>query len=56
VAHADEKMTEHYNHLSEEFTRRTSALLNGLCGFNLIHGNKMETITTKPKNPPLASA
>jgi integrase len=56
VAHADEKMTEHYTHLSEEFARRTSDLLNGLCGVNLLHGNKMETIATQSQIPSLASA
>jgi integrase len=56
VAHADEKMTEHYTHLSEEFARRTSDLLNGLCEVNLLHGNKMETIATLPHSQPLASA
>ena len=56
VAHADEKMTEHYTHLSEEFARRTSDLLNGLCGVNLFYGNKVETIATEPQTKSLASA
>jgi integrase len=56
VAHADEKMTEHYTHLSAEFARRTSHLLNGLCGVNLLYGNKMETFPTQPLTNSPASA
>jgi len=56
VAHADEKMTEHYTHLSEEFARKTSDLLNGLCRVDLFFGNKMETMATQPQIQPLASA
>lgn len=41
VAHADEKMTAHYTHLSEEYARRTSDLLNGLCGVSLLYGNNL---------------
>lgn len=59
VAHASEEMTEHYTHLSEEYARKTANILNGLCGVNLVHGNKMETIEknlTLSGNHPLASA
>ncbi len=43
VAHASEEMTKQYTHLSEEYARRTAEILNGLCGVNLVYGNKMET-------------
>ena len=43
VAHASEEMTKQYTHLSQEYARRTAEILNGLCGVNLIYGNKMET-------------
>jgi integrase len=56
VAHASEEMTERYTHLSEEYARRTAEILNGLCGVNQVYGNKMETITNRPQNPPDASA
>lgn len=59
VAHASKEMTERYTHLSEEYARKTADILNGLCGINLVHGNKMETIEknlTLPENHPLASA
>lgn len=56
VAHASEEMTERYTHLSEEYARKTAEILNGLCPVNLVHGNKMETITKQSKNPPVASA
>lgn len=59
VAHADEKMTAHYTHLSEEYARRTSDLLDGLCGVNLLYGNKMETTgknAKEAKNASLANA
>ena len=42
VAHADEKMTAHYTDLSEEYARKISDLLNGLCGVSLLYGNKLE--------------
>jgi integrase len=56
VAHASEEMTERYTHLSEEYARKTAEILNGLCPVKLAHGNKMETITTHSKIPPVASA
>ena len=56
VAHADEKMTAHYTHLSEEYARKTSELLNGLCGVNLLYGNKMETKAPTTKYSPNATA
>jgi len=56
VAHADEKMTAHYTHLSEEYARKTSELLNGLCGVNLLYGNKMETTAPTTKHSPNATA
>ena len=56
VAHADEKMTAHYTHLSEEYARRTSELLSGLCGVNLLYGNKMETTAPTTKHSPNATA
>ena len=55
VAHADEKMTAHYTHLSEEYARRTSDLLNGLCGINLIFGDNLETTGKNAKKAPEAS-
>ena len=55
VAHADEKMTAHYTHLSEEYARRTSDLLNGLCGVNLVYGNNLETTGQKAKKVPKTS-
>jgi integrase len=56
VAHADEKMTAHYTHLSEEYARKTSELLNGLCGVNLLYGNKMETMAPTTRHSPNATA
>jgi len=56
VAHADEKMTAHYTHLTEEYARRTSELLDGLCGVNLLYGNKMETSAPTTKDSPNATA
>ena len=55
VAHADEKMTAHYTHLSEEYARRTSDLLNGLCGVNLLYGNNLETTGKNAKEAQKAS-
>jgi integrase len=55
VAHADEKMTAHYTHLSEEYARRTSDLLNGLCGVNLLFGNNLETTGKNAKKAQNAS-
>ncbi len=55
VAHADEKMTAHYTHLSEEYARRTSDLLNGLCGVNLLYGNNLETTGQNAKKADKAS-
>jgi len=56
VAHASEEMTKQYTHLSQEYARRTAEILNGLCGVNLVYGNKMETISNQPQTPPIASA
>ncbi len=59
VAHASEEMTERYTHLSEEYARKTADFLNGLCGVDLLEGNKMETVGKKRdgvENSTLASA
>jgi len=45
VAHASEAMTRHYTHLSEEYSRRTADLLNGLCGNNLETISKNDSIS-----------
>jgi len=42
-------MTERYTHLREEYARKTAEILNGLCSVNLVHGNKMKTITKQSK-------
>jgi integrase len=44
VARASEEMTQQYTHLSQEHTRRTAEILNGLCRIEGFYGNNLETV------------
>ncbi len=59
VAHASEEMTKHYTHLTEEYSRKTGSVLNGLFEVSQLYRNKMETSgkeTDQSKSPALATA
>ncbi|OGP88420.1 MAG: hypothetical protein A2157_07430 [Deltaproteobacteria bacterium RBG_16_47_11] len=49
IAHASEKMTETYTHLSQEYARKTAEILDGLCDVKLVHGKNLETIGKNKK-------